>query len=68
MDNTENGKPLDYVDDDGTQWIMASCGHRVGNAQVGEKLDLCPNCMFLIRFKSVPVLYPDRLPDHLERK
>ena len=57
----EDGKPLDYVDDNGTQWVMASCGHRVGGGvRVGQKIDLCPNCRFLMRFHSIPVMYPER--------
>jgi hypothetical protein len=62
----EDGKPLDYVDELGTQWVMAACGHRAGGApKVGDKIAMCPNCMFLVRFQSVPVVYPDRLPDDL---
>jgi len=59
----EDGKPLDYQDDKGLWWIMAACGHRVGGPAPGSKVDLCPNCMFLIRFHSIPVVYPDRLPE-----
>ena len=62
----EDGKPLDYVDDDGTQWVMAACGHRTGGApKVGDKISMCPNCMFVIKFKSIPIVYPDRMPEHL---
>ena len=60
----EDGKPLDYVDEDGTQWVMCACGHRAGGApKAGDKIALCPNCQFLIRFRNVEVVYPDRLPE-----
>ena len=64
MDSTEDGKPMDYVDDSGTQWVMAACGHRVGGApKPGDKIAMCPNCKVLIRlFQSIPVKYPERLP------
>jgi len=59
-----DGKPLDYVDDEGRQWVMAACGHRVGGGvKVGDKITLCPNCSFLVRFKSVPVVYPERMAE-----
>ena len=60
----EDGKPLDYVDGDGTQWVMCACGHRAGGGvHVGDKMALCPNCMFVSKFGSIPVVYPERLPD-----
>lgn len=68
MDETlaEDGKPLDYVDDEGIQWVMAACGHRVGGGvKLGEKINLCPNCMFLGRFQTIPIVYLQRL--NLER-
>jgi len=59
----EDGKPLDYVDDDGTHWVMCACGHRAGGApRPGDKIATCPNCMFIRKFQSIPVVYPDRLP------
>ena len=59
----KDGKPLDYVDDEGTQWAMCACGHRAGGGvRVGNKMALCPNCAFLARSGRIPVVYPDRLP------
>ena len=58
-----DGRPLDYQDDQGVQWIMAACGHRVGGAvKLGDKVLLCPNCRFLVRFQSIKVVYPERMP------
>ena len=67
MDNlAEDGKPLDYVDDDGTQWVMCACGHRAGGApKPGDKIALCPNCKFLIGFQKIDVVYPERLPTEM---
>ena len=60
-------KPLDYVDDKGIQWVMAACGHRIGGSvKPGDKRAMCPNCMFLSRFQSIPVVYLERLPDDLQ--
>ena len=60
----EDGRPLDYVDGDGVQWVMCACGHRAGGGvHVGDKRVLCPNCAFRLRFENVTVIYPDRLPD-----
>ena len=57
-------KPMDYVDDDGTQWVMCACGHRVGGSvEPGDKIALCPNCYFLVRFGAVEIVYPERLPE-----
>ena len=56
-----DGKPFDYVDETGTQWVMAACGHRVGGGvKVGQKINLCPNCRFLMGFQDVPIVYPER--------
>ena len=60
----EDGKALDYVDGKGIQWIMCACGHRAGGGvHVGDRMALCPNCMFLSKFGRIPVVYPERLPD-----
>ena len=60
----EDGKPMDFVDGDGVQWVMCACGHRAGGGvHVGDKMATCPNCMFLSKFGSIPVVYPERLPD-----
>lgn len=57
---------IDFVDDNGTQWIMAACGHHVGGGvKTGDKIDLCPNCRFLIRFKAIDIVYPERLSSHV---
>lgn len=56
--------PMDFVDDNGVQWVMAACGHRVGGSvKPGDKIAMCPNCRFLNRFQRVEVVYPERLPD-----
>lgn len=57
-------KPLDYVDEHGTQWIMAACGHRCGGGVTeGQLIALCPNCRLLAQLGStVQVVYPERLP------
>lgn len=61
-----DGNPLDYVDDDGMQWVMCACGHRMGGAvEEGEKYTLCPNCMVLARFQKIEVVYPERLPEDM---
>ena len=53
---------LDFFDEDGWH-IMAACGHRVGGAvSLGDKIALCPNCQFLMRFHAIPIQYPERLP------
>jgi hypothetical protein len=59
-----DGKPLDYVDAQGVQWVMAACGHRCGGGvHVGQKIALCPNCrLHVMLYGSVPVVYEDRLP------
>jgi hypothetical protein len=58
---------LDYVDDEGIQWVMCACGHHAGGGvAVGDKIALCPNCMFLARFQPIPVVYSDRLPDTMK--
>ena len=55
---------MDYVDEDGVQWVMAACGHHVGGGvKVGQKISLCPNCQFTIKFRGVEVVYPDRLEE-----
>jgi len=60
----EDGKPLDYVDKASVQWVMCACGHRAGGGvRVGDKMAMCPNCMFLSKFGGIPVVYPERLPD-----
>ena len=60
----EDGKPLDYVDDEGVLWVMSACGHRTGGGvKVGQKITLCPNCMFLVRFKRIPIVYPERMKE-----
>ena len=62
----EDGRPLDYADDSGVQWIMCACGHRAGgDVKPGDKIALCPNCAFLARFGSIAVVYPERLPDDM---
>ncbi|MBC8489858.1 MAG: hypothetical protein H8D45_27900 [Bacteroidetes bacterium] len=54
-------KELDYKDEEGWH-IMAACGHRVSGAvKEGDKISLCPNCQFLLRFKQIPIIYPERL-------
>ena len=54
---------LDYRTEDGWH-IMAACGHRVSGAvKPGDKIALCPNCQFRLRFHSIPIQYPDRLPE-----
>ena len=59
-----DGKPLDYVDDDGVQWVMSACGHRTGGSvKVGQKKTLCPNCMFLVHFQRIAIVYPDRMKE-----
>ncbi len=64
INNAEDGKPLDYVDNEGIQWIMAACGHRTGGGvKVEQKIDLCPNCRFLLGFHAIPVVYPERLSE-----
>ena len=56
-------KPMDYVDVDGTQWVMCACGHRAGGGvKPGDKIMLCPNCRFLARFGGVEIVYPERMP------
>ena len=58
----EDGKPLDYVDEAGTQWVMCACGHRAGGGvEAGQRITLCPNCQLLVRFRPVTVVYPERL-------
>lgn len=65
MENNE----LDYVDDDGTLFVMCACGHRVsGSVSLGDKIALCPNCAFLARFGPVKIVYPDRLPDTMNHE
>lgn len=60
-----DSKPLDYVDDSGRQWVTAACGHRVGgSARLGDKIAMCPNCGFILWFRPIPVIYPERLPDN----
>jgi hypothetical protein len=59
----ENIDELDYVGDDGVFHLMCACGHRVsGDVKQGDKIDLCPNCSFLLQFQPVTIIYPDRLP------
>ena len=59
-----DGKPLDYVDDEGVQWVMSACGHRTGGGvKPGQKITLCPNCMFLIRFKRIAIVYLGRMKE-----
>lgn len=55
---------MDYVDEQGMQWIMAACGHRCGGGvTLGQKIALCPNCRLIMSVSgSVPVVYPERLP------
>lgn len=56
---------LDYKDESGWH-IMAACGHTVSGAvKEGDKITLCPNCQFLLRFKKIPILYPDRVSDEV---
>ena len=61
-----NDKPMEYLDDDGLH-IMCACGHYMSGAvKMGDKRVMCPNCMFLTRFKTIDVVYPDRLPADIE--
>jgi len=60
---------MDYIDDDGVQWVMAACGHRVGGSpKPGDKIALCPNCRFLIKFQKIDIVYPELLPDDIPTK
>ena len=63
MSMPETEHPLDYVDAQGTQWVMAACGHRCGGGvQVGEKIAACPNCRLLLQIVGrIPVVYPERV-------
>ena len=64
----DDNKPMDYIDDSGTQWIMAACGHRVGGSpQLGDKIVACPNCSFSgsITMEPITIIYPERLPQEL---
>lgn len=63
-----DGKPFDYIDDDGITWIMAACGHRIGSNRftIGkDKEALCPNCKLSIYFHEIPIVYKDRMPGNL---
>ena len=60
-----DGKALDYQDEEGLWWIMCACGHRCGGPEPGTKITMCPNCQFLLRFQSIDIVYPDRMPDGL---
>jgi len=54
---------LDYIDDEGHLHIMCACGHTVsGSVKVGDKIPLCPNCRWSIKFGYGKIVYPDRLP------
>ena len=65
----EEQEELDYQDDNGDWWIMAACGHRVGGAvKGGDKITLCPNCRFSLRFGNIIIAYPDRLPEGWDKK
>lgn len=62
---SDDGKPLDYQDEEGTWWVMCACGHRCGGSpRPGDKIALCPNCRFTLGFTggSVPIVYEDRVP------
>ena len=65
--NAPDGKPFDYVDDDGVQWVMCACGHRAGGGvKVGDKIAMCPNCRFIgMVTGSVDIVYPHRLPPEM---
>jgi hypothetical protein len=53
---------MEYTDADGLH-IMCACGHYVsGGVKTGDKMALCPNCMFLAKFGHIPVVYPEQLP------
>lgn len=60
---------FDYQDEDGIWWIMCACGHRAGYSGCWDKPkpthNLCPNCMLLVRFRTVPIKYKRRLVDRI---
>ena len=57
-----NNVPMEYTDEDGLH-VMCACGHYVsGGVKSGQKVEMCPNCMFLIRFQPISVVYEDQLP------
>lgn len=66
MKEEEKTARMDYIDDRGVQWVMAACGHYVGGSpKPGDKIAVCPNCSFLMKFKPINVVYPDLLPDDI---
>ena len=60
-----DGLPMDYQDDKDRWHIMAACGHRVIGPKPGTPVTLCPNCSWLMVFKSegITLMYPDRMED-----
>jgi len=58
---TEQSHDLDYQDAEGNWHIMCACGHTVTGPKPGAIISLCPNCQWLITFKSIPVVYPERV-------
>ena len=47
---------LSYQDDAGMWWVMCACGHRVGgSARPGDKIAMCPNCSFSLKFAGASV-------------
>jgi len=58
---------LDYQDESAAWHIICACGHTVSGPKPGTLISLCPNCRFVMRFKAVPIVYPERLaPTHRE--
>ncbi len=53
----------DYQDANGTWHIVCGCGHTVTGVRPGTKISLCPNCLFLVRFKPIPVIRADRVEE-----
>ena len=60
---TSTPTPMEYTDADGLH-LMCACGHYVsGGVKSGQKMALCPNCNFLLRFQRIKVVYPEQLPE-----
>jgi len=61
---------LDYIDDNGIFHLMCACGHTVsGSVKPGDKIALCPNCKWKLRFRlaaNVDIPYPELLPDEYQ--
>ena len=54
---------MEYTDDNGLH-VMCACGHYVSGAvSSGDKIAVCPNCRFLVRFQNIEAVYPDQLPE-----